>query len=133
MSDVYLPDRLKAEIEAEPWKLPHILAALAHRDRRTMAAERRADRLAQARVAGGHRESEWAWMAVLFASCARCGATPCGKDHIVPLSAGGCDCIANIQPLCVACNSAKGPVPVDYRNLAMPGWVATFIAGPAPL
>lgn len=129
MSDVYLPDRLKAEIEAEPWKEEHYRAALALRSRRAAAADKRRDRLARARAMGQHLDSEWTFMALLFGGCARCGALPVAKDHILPLTVGGCDCIANVQPLCEACNSAKGLEPIDYRNVAKPGWVTAFIAG----
>ena len=49
--------------------------------------------------------------------CLRCGSgnvllTP---DHVVPLSLGGGNRIANIQPLCRACNSQKNVKTADYR------------------
>src|SRR3990167_1297631 len=36
-------------------------------------------------------------------------------DHVVPLSLGGDNTIANIQPLCGPCNSSKRLTIVDYR------------------
>ncbi len=40
--------------------------------------------------------------------CANCGCkNPLTADHIVPLSAGGCSYIWNIQGLCPQCNSRK--------------------------
>lgn len=49
--------------------------------------------------------------------CLRCGhedvlLTP---DHVVPLSLGGNNRIANIQPLCGNCNSWKNIKTLDYR------------------
>ena len=39
-------------------------------------------------------------------------------DHVIPLGAPGTGAIANIQPLCLSCNSAKGAKTIDYR----PDW-----------
>ncbi len=51
----------------------------------------------------------------------RClGAGPHGGslsvDHVVPLSRGGTNDIANIQPLCCACNSRKRDRVIDFRE-----------------
>lgn len=50
------------------------------------------------------------------------GICPCCRqqrrltvDHVEPLSAGGANVIANVQPLCMPCNSAKGAQTIDYR------------------
>jgi 5-methylcytosine-specific restriction endonuclease McrA len=49
--------------------------------------------------------------------CLRCGRTDVSltPDHIVPLSLGGSNLIANIQPLCGSGNSRKIIEVVDYR------------------
>lgn len=40
------------------------------------------------------------------------------KDHIVPKSKSGKDCVSNMQPMCKACNTEKGnyhpEIKVDY-------------------
>lgn len=41
--------------------------------------------------------------------CRRCGATEqLHFDHVIPVSRGGANTVANIQLLCGACNRAKG-------------------------
>jgi len=59
---------------------------------------------------------EWRWsdfmrMARRFAyCCAYCGVKPerLDPDHVVPLSRGGPNVLANLLPTCPACNSDKG-------------------------
>lgn len=41
-------------------------------------------------------------------------------DHVVPLSLGGSNRIANVQPLCGSCNSWKNTKTLDYRPDGIP-------------
>lgn len=72
-------------------------------------AEWRAFYMRKARWRGTHTKGEWEALRAEIGCCASCGATdrPLAKDHIVPVSRGGCDCIQNLQPLCHSCNSSK--------------------------
>ncbi len=82
----------------------------------------RSRRLSEARLKGRHSKEEWnALVAVCGCVCVKCekGDTALVKDHIIPLYQGGSDGIENIQPLCVPCNSGKGPDRTDYRPY---GW-----------
>lgn len=96
---------------------------------REKARRHRLKRLARLDGAGDlaafYSEAQWAAM-LLWAgnACVRCcegfsAETPPTKDHIIPLIHGGDDSIANIQPLCPTCNSAKGATTADHRK---PGW-----------
>jgi uncharacterized protein YdaU (DUF1376 family) len=89
----------------------------------------RSARLARAREKGRHTPAEWDAMVEVFGgACVACGADdakPC-RDHITPIYRGGSDAIENIQPLCLACNSKKGPDATDYRAEAVPEWRAAF-------
>jgi len=59
------------------------------------------------------------WLALLEFyghRCLRCGSRePLTVDHVIPLSLGGSNSIANIQPLCEACNLLKNQGTTDYR------------------
>jgi 5-methylcytosine-specific restriction endonuclease McrA len=48
--------------------------------------------------------------AVLVANprCVRCGRPAEHCDHIQPIARGGTDHPGNLQPMCAACNLAKG-------------------------
>ena len=78
-----------------------------HPDRGTRS-EWRSFRMVQARAKGTHSADEWKRL-LEIGCCAICGASDrkLTKDHIIPVSRGGCDCIQNIQPLCKSCNSRK--------------------------
>ncbi|RJQ10886.1 MAG: HNH endonuclease [Bacillota bacterium] len=48
--------------------------------------------------------------------CLCCGEQkPLTVDHVIPLSLGGPNVIANVQPLCGICNAKKGNRTIDYR------------------
>lgn len=70
---------------------------------------------------GEFTETQWQQLKDAFGyRCPRCGRSEpditLSIDHIIPLARGGCNDISNIQPLCRACNAAKGArVIIDYR------------------
>lgn len=74
---------------------------IAHLKARRYAREKNAE--------GNHSLQEWRDLKLKFNNCcATCKEEkPLTKDHITPLSLGGTDYIANIQPLCRNCNSKK--------------------------
>ena len=43
-------------------------------------------------------------------TCHYCGAgnVKLTRDHVVPISRGGSDCIENVVPACMSCNASKG-------------------------
>jgi uncharacterized protein YdaU (DUF1376 family) len=82
------------------------------------AGATRSERLAEARQKGRHTPDEWKSLLDFCGNaCVRCGANRVEivKDHIQPIYQGGSDAIDNLQPLCVRCNSSKGPDASDHR------------------
>lgn len=94
-----------------------------YRERRAYTVLRAA-RLAEARKLGTHLPIEWLILSGMIRCCVVCGATgfPLTKDHIVEIADGGCDCIANIQPVCLPCNSRRPRA--DLRPAVVPDWSA---------
>lgn len=71
---------------------------------------------------GSHSLQEWESVKTrFFSTCPGCRNgginTKLTEDHIVPLSRGGSNNIANIQPLCQKCNSRKGIQIIKYELL----------------
>lgn len=77
---------------------------------RRPAWDRRRERLRAAQRLGRHTSEEWNQKIQTTGYCAGCGRSDVRleKDHIIPISRYGCDCISNIQPMCGPCNSSKG-------------------------
>lgn len=93
------------------------------------AYERRMRRMWKACAQGSHTAKEWKALKATFnGRCVRCGGDgPLTRDHVLAVSRGGCDCIANIQPLCQNCNSAKCARDGDYRYEADPLWAVDLV------
>ena len=91
-------DKVKANVKAYRQANPEKKAALESRRRARKAGN-----------GGSHTVAEWATKCAAFNDCcAYCGQSkPLTRDHVVPLSRGGTDDIANIVPACQSCNSRK--------------------------
>ena len=74
-------------------------------------------RARKARSGGTYTIAEWQSLCERTGNrCLACGdAGPLTVDHIVPISKGGSNSIANIQPLCLPCNLSKHTQIIDYR------------------
>jgi len=69
------------------------------------------------RAAGVLTADEWRQIQAQYGHrCLACGSDgPLTIDHVVPVSKGGANTAANVQPLCGPCNSSKGTKTIDYR------------------
>ncbi|MFJ4926840.1 HNH endonuclease [Streptomyces sp. NPDC088736] len=69
------------------------------------------------RAAGVLTATEWHEIQARYGHrCLACGTDgPLTIDHIVPVSRGGTNTAANVQPLCSTCNTSKGTKTIDYR------------------
>jgi len=69
-------------------------------------------------IGGSFTKEQWRALCKHFGNVCLC----CGnrgrltKDHVIPIEQGGLNTIANLQPLCRSCNSAKGTRYIDYRD-----------------
>ena len=73
---------------------------------------------------GSFTVDEWLDLCAAFDfRCACCGVLEQTVDHVIPVTKGGSSDIANIQPLCKPCNSAKGTKETDYRE-EVQSWVS---------
>lgn len=72
---------------------------------------------------GSFTSEEWQTMCLLVGGrCVACGQIKdLTVDHVIPVTKGGRNDMANIQPLCQSCNSSKGTMTIDYRSLMLIG------------
>jgi 5-methylcytosine-specific restriction endonuclease McrA len=101
-------------------------------ERRRRSGQLRQARLEAAREKGTHTKIEWEILQNVFSECVGCGVpyeylngVAPTKDHIHPIFCGGCDCIANLQPVCRQCNSSG--VAGDLREASLPGWQTIYL------
>lgn len=90
--------------------------AAAHRD--LVAQYTRKHRMLRNGAAGFFTLAEFRSLCARYGNrCLACGATDRNltADHVVPLTRGGSNHLANIQPLCQSCNSRKNVQTIDYR------------------
>jgi 5-methylcytosine-specific restriction endonuclease McrA len=100
-------ERERAAAQKAAWKF-----ANPEKVKASSAAARHARRAAPGRFS----TRQWLLLCALYGHrCACCGnASSLTPDHIVALSRGGTNHIANIQPLCLDCNRRKWVRPVIY-------------------
>lgn len=108
-------DRTKSRERARAW-----VKANPERVRITQQTVRNRRRVRKKGNGGKHTRQEWEALCAQYGHrCLCCGRTEpeirLTIDHVVPLSRGGRNDIANIQPLCLSCNSIKHNKIIDYR------------------
>jgi 5-methylcytosine-specific restriction endonuclease McrA len=128
--------------KAKRWQRPHIIAHRAeyyrlHRDEAKLRDQKRRERdpatYKANRSARWHKrraillglnehfsEADWTGLKKRYGhQCLRCHRCEpeiqLTADHVIPLSRGGGNTVANLQPLCGDCNCWKGTKTIDFR------------------
>lgn len=110
----------------QPEICPSCAAQLQRRRKQQRAQERRGSYDPQGKV----NEAEFWQLLKLYSACPCCN-TPwpetngVARDHIVPLSRGGLNILANLQPLCNRCNLWKSAA-IIYFDRHTPGRAAAL-------
>lgn len=64
-----------------------------------------------------HREQDKIWHLNLYAVSESAKEVLMTRDHKIPLSRGGKDCLSNLQPMCFPCNQEKGDREEKFKCL----------------
>ena len=106
----------------QPQDCPTCASVSIRQQRSSRARERRASYDTVGKIS----EGEFWQLLKLYSCCPCCGDSwdysegAIARDHIIPLSRGGSNTSANIQPLCQACNLWKSDRLI-YLDRTMPG------------
>lgn len=113
-------DKIRAKKRRQYWKNRERILFRRRNDPQMREASRCACAARQARLRGASGSfTLLEWQEILEQynyRCLACGTTEnISIDHIIPVSIGGTNYAANLQPLCKSCNSSKQAHYIDFR------------------